>query len=80
MREYEIERQIALITGENSDNEQSFVRTDHLDRDLDTSYQVREGALNAAIVQANISESFEEHLGIFDAFYADDIDVSSETH
>jgi hypothetical protein len=36
-------------------------------------------ALNAAIVQADISESFEEHLGIFDAFYADDIEVSSDT-
>ena len=80
MRENEIERKIALNTGGNSDNEQRFVRTDHLDGDLDTSYQTRERALNAAIVQANISESFEEYLGIFDAFYADDIDVSSETH
>ena len=80
MCEHEIKRKVALITGGNSDNEQSSVRTDHLDRDLDTSYQTRERALNAAIVQANISESFEEYLGIFDAFYADDIEVSSETH
>ena len=77
---HEIERKVALITSGNSDTEQSFVHTDHLDRDLETSYQTRERALNAAIVQANISESFEEHLGIFDAFYADDIEVSSETH
>jgi|SRR5215813_1746216 len=63
----------------NSDNEESFVPADHFDRDLYTSSQTRERALNAAIVQANISESFEEHLGIFDAFYADDIEVSSET-
>jgi len=80
MREYAIERKIALITGGNSNDEKGFVRTDHSDRDLDTSFQTRERALNAAIVQANISESFEEHLGIFDAFYADDIEVSSETH
>ena len=80
MREYEIERKLELITGGNSDDEQSFARTDRLDGDLDTSSQVREQALNAAIVQANISESFEEYLGIFDAFYADDIEVSSETH
>src|SRR5258707_8159027 len=79
MCEHEIERGVALITGGNSDTEQSFVHTDHLDRDLETSYQTRERALNAAIVQAKISESFEEHLGIFDAFYADDIEVSSET-
>src|SRR5262244_2175177 len=74
-----VERKIALITGGNSDNEQSFVPADHFDRDLYTSSQTRERALNAAIVQANISESFEEHLRIFEAFYADDIEVSSET-
>src|SRR5262245_12563659 len=79
MSEYEIERKNALITGGNSDNEESFVPTDHFDRDLYTSSHARERALNAAIVQANISESFEEHLGIFEAFYADDIEVSSET-
>ena len=80
MCEHEIERKVALITGGNSDTEQSFVHTDHLDQNPDTSSQTRERALNAAIVQANISESFEEYLGIFDAFYADDIEVSSETH
>src|SRR5262244_980507 len=74
-----VERKIALITGGNSDNEESFFSADHFDRDLHTRSQTRERALNAAIVQANISESFEEHLGIFDAFYADDIEVSSET-
>ena len=77
MSECEIERKNALITG--SDSEESFVPTDDFDRDLYTSSQNREDALNAAIVQANISESFEEYLGIFDAFYADDIEVSSET-
>jgi hypothetical protein len=35
--------------------------------------------LNVAIIQANISESFEEYLKIFDEFYADDIEIGSET-
>src|SRR5260221_7416336 len=79
MCEHEIERKVALITSGNSDTEQSFVHTDHLDLDLETSYQTRERALNAAIVHANISETFAEHLGIFYPFYADDIEVSTET-
>jgi hypothetical protein len=79
MSEYEIEGKNALITGADSDKKESFVPADPFDCDLYTSSQTREDALNAAIVQANISESFEEHLGIFDAFYADDIEVSSDT-
>ena len=35
--------------------------------------------LNAAIIRAEIGESLEEYLEIFDAFYADDIEVRSET-
>ena len=79
MCEYEIERKNAIITARDRHNEQSFVPATHFDRDLYTSSQTRERALNAAIVQANISESFEEHLAIFEAFYADDIEVSSDT-
>jgi len=59
--------------------EQSFVFADHIDRDPFTSSQTQERALNAAIVQANISESFEEYIEIFDAFYDDDIEITSET-
>src|SRR6266478_3576319 len=59
--------------------EHSFVAGDYCDRDLYTSSRTRERALNSAIVRAEISESFEEYLEIFDAFYADDIEVSSET-
>jgi hypothetical protein len=59
--------------------EQSFVSADHIDLDPFISSQSREPTLNAAIVQANISEGFEEFLKIFDVFYADDIEVSSET-
>ena len=59
--------------------EHSFVADGYSDRDLYTSSRARERALNSAIVQANLSESFEEYLAIFDAFYADDIEASSET-
>jgi hypothetical protein len=60
-------------------NELGFISTDDLHRDLYTRSQTGERALNAAIIQANISESFEEYLEIFDEFYADDIEVGSET-
>jgi hypothetical protein len=60
-------------------NEHSFVTANHFDRDPYTSSQARERALNAAIAQADISESYEEHLKIFDTFYADDVEVSSES-
>jgi hypothetical protein len=60
-------------------NELSFISTNNLDHDLYTSSQARERTLNAAILQANISENFEEYLEIFDEFYADDIEVGSET-
>jgi hypothetical protein len=52
-----------------------FVSAVHFDRNLYTSSQARERVLNAAIIQAEISESFEEYLEIFDAFYDDDIEV-----
>ncbi len=60
-------------------SELGFISTGNLDRDSYTSSQTGERALNAAIIQANISESFEGFLEIFDEFYADDIEVSSET-
>ncbi len=60
-------------------NQHSFVSDNHCERDLYTGSRTRERALNAAILQAKISESFEEYLEIFDAFYGDDIEVSSET-
>jgi hypothetical protein len=55
-----------------------FVSTNNLDQDPYTRSQTRERTLNAAIVQANISQSYEEYLEIFDEFYADDIEVASE--
>ena len=59
--------------------EYSFVAGDYFDRNLYASSRTQERALNSAIVRAEISESFEEYLEIFDAFYANDIEVSSET-
>jgi hypothetical protein len=59
--------------------EQSFVSAEHVDLDPFTSSQTRERTLNAAIVQADISESFEEYLEIFDVFYDDDIEITSDT-
>jgi hypothetical protein len=60
-------------------DQHGFVSADHLERDPYTSAQTRERALNGVIVQAEISRSFEEYLDIFDAFYANDIEVSNET-
>lgn len=60
-------------------NKLSFVPSNELYRDSYASSQSRERALNAAIVQAEISEGYEQYLEIFDAFYADDLEVSSET-
>jgi hypothetical protein len=64
-------------------NKQSFSKEnfmgDPLDRDLYTSSQIKERALNAAIVEADIEQGYEAYLAIFDAFYGDEIEVSSET-
>jgi hypothetical protein len=57
-------------------NKQSFVSADQCDRDFHTSSQTAERALNAAIVQADISQSLEEFLETFDAFYADELVLS----
>jgi len=64
-------------------NEESFLnenfKGDEIDRDLYTGSRMRERALNAAIVGADIEQGYEEYLAIFDAFYGNDIEVSSET-
>src|SRR5260370_15117204 len=78
MREREGEKQKPNMEKAMS-KEHSLVAGDYSDRDLYASSRTREHALNSAIIRAEISESFEEYLEIFDAFYADDIEVSSET-
>jgi hypothetical protein len=45
------------------------------DRDL----YAREKVLNSAIIAADISSGWEEYLQIFDAFYADQVEVSDGT-
>ncbi len=64
-------------------NKKSFrqenFKTTEPDRDLYTSVQIRERALNAAILGADIEQGYEGYLAIFDAFYGDEIEVSSET-
>ena len=60
------------------DNKQSMTVADYGGRDQYATCQAREKALNEAILEANISENFERYLELFDAFYADDLEVSSE--
>ena len=47
----------------------------HADRDL----YAREKVLNSAIIAADISSGWEEYLEIFDAFYADHVEVTDGT-
>ena len=47
----------------------------------DNAYKISQAAeltLNAAILRAEIARSYEEFLDIFEKFYADDVEVSSE--
>jgi hypothetical protein len=55
------------------------VSTSWLGSERYTSVQHLENALNQAIVQAEISEGYERYFEVFDAFYADDIAVTSDT-
>src|SRR5260370_4239866 len=59
--------------------ESTVVSVDHSDQSLYANSRIRERALNAAIVQADISSSFEEYLDIFNNFYADDVEATSDT-
>ena len=59
-------------------DQRSFVSADQFLRDPHTQSRIAERALNAAIVDAKIARGYEEYLEIFDAFYADDVEGSSE--
>ena len=67
------------LTGVAMANELSIVPTHNLEHDLYARSQADERALNTAILQANITENYERYLEIFDEFYADEVEVSSET-
>src|SRR5215471_8523837 len=60
------------------DQHNKFAFADHFDNDLYSATRMRDRALNTAIVKADISNSYEEYLEIFDAFYVNDIEVSDE--
>ena len=52
-----------------------FAPGDHRDRD----FYARERVLNSAIIAADIGRGWEEYLEIFDAFYADEVEVATDT-
>lgn len=57
----------------------SFVSANQVHPDPYAQSRIAERTLNAAIVHADISRSYEEYLELFDQFYADDVQGSSET-
>jgi hypothetical protein len=60
-------------------NQHGFISADQFHPDPYTRSRSAERTLNAAIVDADISRSYEQYLEIFDEFYADDVEGSSET-
>jgi hypothetical protein len=59
-------------------HENILMTVSQFDGNAYTSSQAAERTLNAAILRAEIARSYEEFLEIFDQFYADDVEVSSE--
>jgi len=59
-------------------DEHNLVTVGRFDGDAYESSQAAEQTLNAAILRAEIARSYEEFLEIFETFYADDVEVSSE--
>ena len=60
-------------------DQHSFISPDHFHLDPYTNSQTAERTLNSAIVHAEITRSYEEYIEIFDEFYAEEIEGSSET-
>jgi hypothetical protein len=58
-----------------NDTQQHLACSKHADRDL----YAREKVLNSAIIAADISCGWEEYLEIFEAFYADEVEVGDGT-
>jgi hypothetical protein len=59
-------------------DEHNLVTSDRSEGDAHKSSHSAELSLNAAILRADISRSYEEFLDIFETFYADDVEVSRE--
>src|SRR6266404_3074587 len=60
-------------------DQRGFISADQFHPDPYTQSRSAERTLNAAIVHADIARGYEEYLDIFEAFYADDVEGSSET-
>jgi len=56
----------------------SFIALDRYDREQYARTQTRERALNAAIVESDVAASLLCYFEIFETFYDDDVEVSSE--
>jgi hypothetical protein len=59
-------------------DEHNLVPSSRSEGEAYKSSQAAELSLNAAILRAEISRSYEEFLDIFETFYADDVEVSRE--
>jgi hypothetical protein len=59
-------------------HENNLVTVSQFDPNAYKSSQAAELTLNAAILRAEIARGYEEFLEIFDKFYADDVEVTSE--
>ncbi len=59
-------------------HENNLMTVSQFDSNAYKSSQAAELTLNAAILRAEIARSYEEFLEIFDKFYTDDVEVSSE--
>ena len=59
-------------------DEHNLATLGRFDGDAYESSQAAEQNLNAAILRAEIARSYEEFLEIFETFYDDDVEVSSE--
>jgi len=59
-------------------HENNLMTVSQFDGNAYKSSQAAEQTLNAAIPRSEIARSYEEFLEIFDKFYADDVEVSSE--
>ena len=60
-------------------DQRGFISADQFHPDPYTQSRTAERTLNAAIVHADITRSYEEYLEMFEAFYSDDVEGSCET-
>src|SRR6267143_1400819 len=78
LRKSESSRNLASLKEDSMTRENNHMTVSQFDGNAYKSSQAAELTLNAAILRAEIARSYEEFLEIFDKFYADDVEVSSE--